>query len=277
MLEIINFPKRRFKSIHLNYMKPQLTCLLFLISVHAFGQLRGNRSEVGMGYGSYSNLSKHQSTPHIINSRIENPIDFNAYTEGTWYNTVQQIRNYDIHALKRIKQSKNLRRSLFVGAKISGQFQHRTLFIGTIEKLEEETVIDKKTGEAKRAYSFQTDAFAEINDYINVSPKAFYRIILNDFLSVNASITSGVLIPIRTGIQKSSFTGSVSRHVEGETVLSEYKTYDGELSFDWFNTKYRPKFRFESSVSVELKPSAKKPYYVSFGLLAGQHINTTPL
>mgnify|MGYP000857544656 FL=1 len=273
MQEIINFQNYRFKSIHLHNMKLQLTCLFLLTATQLFGQMRNNRTEVGMGYGSYTTENVATNSAEYIHQIVSEPIDFGMYSNGKWYSNSRQIRNYDMQGLRRIKQSKNLRRELYLGAKVAGQFQHRTLFIGTKENLEEETVVNQKTGTVRRTYAFQADAYSELNDYLNVSPYAFYRIILNDHFSVNTSLSTGTLIPLRAGIQKSSYTGKLNRLVEGESVLSEVKQYDGELTFEWFRAEYTPRLRFESTVSAEIRPSVKKPYYISCGILIGQQIN----
>ncbi len=254
-------------------MKLQLTCLFFLSVTQLFGQTRNGRTEVGMGYGSYAGQSTSTNSASHIQHVVSESIDFGSYTRGKWYATARQIRNYDMQWLRRINQSKSLRRELYVGAKVSSQFQQRTRYIGTKEYLEEESVVDQKLGIVRRTYGFKTDAYAELNDYLNVGPHAFYRIILNDYFSVNTSIGMGTLIPLRAGIQISSYTGKLSRLMDGESVISEAKQYDGELTFEWFRAAYNPIVRFESAFSVEIRPSIKKPYYISFGMLFGQQIN----
>lgn len=275
MLEIINFPKLRFKSIQLRNMKPYLFCLLSIFSVQTFGQNRNARTELGMSFGSYAHSTNNICSSEYINSIVSSPIDFTTYTNVNWYGASRQIRNYDFHWNKRIKQSKNLRREFYLGGRVAGQFQHRTLFIGSKEKLQEETVIDQKAGIVKRSYAFETYGFSELNDYVNVSPYGFLRVLINDYFSINASMSTSVLIPVRTGVQIGKYTGQVTREYEKDEVQSEYRKYDGDLTFTWHRAPFKPRFRIETSVAAELKPFDKKPYYLSFGYLIGQQITIT--
>lgn len=272
MLEIINFPKRRFKSIQLRNMKPYLFCLLSIMSLQSFGQSRNSRTELGMSFGSYQHTSDKTCSESYINGIVGSVIDFSVFTDAKWFSASRQIRNYDLHWSKRIKQSKNLRRELYFGGQVSGQFQHRTLFIGTIETLLEETVVDQKAGALKRSYAFKTAAFSELNDFLNVSPYSFYRVLINDHFSVNGSFSAGVLIPVRTGIQRSTYTGQVTRYYEMDEVKSEQRRYDGDLTIAWHSAPFKPRFRLETSLAVEVKPFDKKPYYLSVGYLVGQQI-----
>lgn len=273
MLEIINLPIIRFKSIQLRNMKPYLLLLLSVFSMNAFGQTRNLRTELGIAYGSYLHANNLSCNGGYINSVMETEIDFSSFDEVKWYSDTRHIRNYEVTGAKRLHQSKNLRREFYLGSKLAGQFQHRTLFIGTKETLEEEMLIDQKTGRVRKSYSFETTALSELNDYLNLSPYGSYRLLLNDFFSVQTALSTGILIPIRTGVQETSYQGELTREQEGEVVLSEFRKYKGELDFEWHKAVFKPRMRFEASILVEIKPIAKKPYYLTVGSLIGRQVN----
>ncbi|MFT5723443.1 MAG: type II restriction/modification system DNA methylase subunit YeeA [Bacteroidia bacterium] len=274
MQEIINLRILRFKSIQLRNMKPYVFILMSLLSTMSYAQIKNLPTELGMAYGSFHHKSGQQSSPNYINNILVTDIDFSNFTESNWYPQERDIRNYEITGAKRIHQSKNLRREFYIGAKVAGQFQRRTLFIGTIEKLEEEMIIDQKTGSIRQLYSFQTAALSELNDYLNVSPYCFNRFLINDHLSINASASAGVLVPLKTGIQETKYTGNIKREYDGENLILEQKSYDGELQFNWYSVPFKPRFRFEAAINLEFKPFDKKPYYLTVGSLIGRQLST---
>lgn len=256
-------------------MKPYLFLLLFFLSTQVLGQSKHLRTELGMGYGSFHHKTPSNCDASYINSVMGQDLDFSEFDELKWYSAARQIRNYEVTGAKRFYQSRNLRREFYLGARIAGQFQHRTLFIGTKETLEEEMIVDHKTGKVRQAYSFQTTALSELNDYLNVSPYGSYRFLINDYFSINTAISTGVLIPVRTGLQETSYSGELTREKENYVVLSEYRKYNGTLTFDWHKAAFKPRMRFEASMVLEFKPFTKKPYYLSIGSLMGRQLNFT--
>ena len=95
------------------------------------------------------------------------------------------------------------------------------------------------------------------------------------FFSVQTAVSSGFLIPIRTGLQETSYQGELTREEENEVILSEYRRYKGDLEFEWHKAAFKPRMRFEASVLLEFKPLSKKPYYLSVGSLIGRQMNFT--
>ena len=54
-------------------------------------------------------------------------VDFSDFDEAKWYSAARLIRNYEVTGAKRVFQSKNLRRELYLGTRLAGQFQHPDL------------------------------------------------------------------------------------------------------------------------------------------------------
>jgi hypothetical protein len=273
MQEIINLQFLRFKSIQLRNMKPYLLLALLFLTTNVYGQTRNLRTELGMAYGSYSSAYNSLNVSTTLNVNLGGLYDFESFDESRWFNNDKQIRSYELSWSKRIRQSKNLRRELYLGVKVAGQFQHRTLFIGSKERLQEEMIIDQKTGTVRSISAFQTTALSELNDYINLSPNGFYRILFNDHFSMNSSLSTGILVPVRGGIQAASYNGQITRIYEGEELLTETRSYEGEITYDWYKSSFTPRFRVEAAVMAEFKPFSKKPYYLSVGPLLGQQLS----
>lgn len=254
-------------------MKPILYLLLSIFCAEAYGQSKHLRTELGLAYGSYHHKTSERCDFGYLGMVMESPIDFSEYTDKEWFSAGRVIRNYEVIGVKRYRQSRDLRRELYFGARIAGQFQHRTLFIGTKEQLQEETVIDQKTGKTRQVLSFQTTALSELNDYLNISPYATYRFLINDHFSINSSASTGIMVPIRTGIQQSWYDGQIIREKENEMITYERRSFPGALEFEWHNAVYKPKMRFEACLMLEIKPLDKKPYYFTIGSLFGRQVS----
>ena len=253
----------------MKYTKPYFITLFLISSLLSYAQFGGAIKEIGIGYGHYSELGVTKLNEASISSHTGISLSEN-YSNSNWFNHSRVVRSYDVTGSVRIKQSKNLRNELYFGGRVAGQFQHRTLFFGSKETIEEEYVDPTKPQYLNQVSNYNAIYLAEINDYILIAPTLYHRFILNDKISFNLGLTIGTLLPLRTGFQSSSFSGKIYRVIEDENVKSENWTYKSEIDYNWTSQTFIPKFRMQTEISLEYRPFERKPYYFNAAYLIGR-------
>ncbi len=244
-----------------------------IITFACYGQFRSNVHEIEVGIGSYQQHKTSINTFNQLNKLVNPEIVAEDFLDATWYSNKRLLRSFELAFGIRRFQSKDLRKELYLGVKVSGHFQRNTILIGKSETLLEETVIDKQEGRIRTNSSFKTTTFSEYNDFAVVGPMVKLRGLINDRFSINSSTSIGGLVPIKYGIQEAFYTGNITRMYVGENLESENREYHGLLEFDWSKRKQTIQARLESSVSIEFKPLDKKPYYFGLGFLLGTQLS----
>lgn len=260
----------------MNKLKPYFSLLFLLVSVLSYGQRSGKIMEIGMGYGHFSEIGL--TNINKANISEQTGISFGeSYNKTNCFTHSRIVRSYDFSGAVRINQSNNLRNEIYLGARIAGQFQHRTIFYGSMETVEEEYTDPVRPNRVRQLSSYNAVYLAEINDYLFVGPSVYNRFIINDNFSAQLNLNAGTLIPIRSGYQSSNFSGTIDRVLNDGQVESENWNYDNEIDYSWISHNYEPRFRVQSEVSLEWKPFNRKPYYFNSAYLIGRSIENVPI
>ena len=251
------------KSIYSKRKTTLLACLLLFGTTKLYGQSE-RLKELSVGSGVFKTME-----PNLTSSQITHYLDLHVslpeFTEQTFYGTWTPTRAFNASFERLHWQSKNLRLSLLLGGFVSAQFHHQARLIGTEEVIVEDIPIPAEPGWSRQVSQFKTSAYTIFGDYITVGPKVSTRFIFNHRLSAKAGLSFGGMLPIKSGIQVSSYTGTVTRKVSAKENYVEDKHYDGALDIQFVETQSELLLNGLTNLQLEFKPFSRRSIYLTTG------------
>lgn len=255
------------KSIYSKRNTMLLACLILLGTTELLGQSK-RLKELSVSSGVFQ-INERNLSPSQISQQLDRYVSLPDFTEQAFYGTWTPSRAFNASFERLHWQSNNLRVSVLFGGFVSAQFYHQARLIGTEEVIVEDIPIPAEPGWSRQVSQFKTSAYTIFGDYITVGPQMSTRFIFNQRLSAKAGLSFGGMIPIKTGIQVSSYTGTVTRKVSAQENYIEDKQYDGNLDIRFVETHSNLVVSGLTRVQMEFKPFSRRSIYLTAGSVLG--------
>lgn len=236
-------------------------------------QNRKKPTEMSAGLSLLRNIQPKSYNFERLSEVTRRQLSAEDYVEQTWYGHKPQVREYRLGMARRQWHSDNYFREFSVTLDVAGQFQHRTIFIGTKESLEEEVLTDPDTDTRRQRYAFETEVYSRIRDMVMVNPGIQGKLHINQRINFTLSASLGIGLPVRSGYQVSSYSGMTYRTVRDGEIIEESRKGSGLVEFEWEKEDFHVALSPRVSSRVELKAFEMKPFLAFAGTTVGRQLH----